>query len=453
MRRAILAASLIGCVVARAVALVGAQGAPQVVPTPAVTSAPAVGVPWLAATVDLTKLGYSEREFFFSGTTAQGSYTNRMIVRQPVDATRFNGTVIVEWLNASAGFDMDVDFPSLAPLMTRDGYAYVGVSVQQVTVDFLRERDVSRYGSLKMADSLPAQPAAFEVFSQAGMALRQNGAGEDPLGGLRAARLIAIGQSKSSGRLMTFINTVHGISLEPVYDAFLPHAGGTAPTRFPVPILKLNSENEAPRYFGFRGVSNPSYRYWEVAGSSHQPLEGVDNVLQLLTVTRGGGPQCPYPLRGPGGPARIDPVLRSAVAHLDAWLRTGQAPPTAPLIDMAPSPTDPKIGVIQRDQFGNALGGIRLPQQEVPTGRNGPAYACSAQTFPQFDPFDGNADAGRDPTDTYVEPQNLKALYENQDDYLSKFVAATRAAERAGFILELDAQLLMAEAQSVDIGE
>ena len=77
MRRAILAASLIGCVVARAVALVGAQGAPQVVPTPAVTSAPAVGVPWLAATVDLTKLGYSEREFFFSGTTAQGSYTNR----------------------------------------------------------------------------------------------------------------------------------------------------------------------------------------------------------------------------------------------------------------------------------------------------------------------------------------------------------------------------------------
>ena len=276
MRRVVLAATLVGCVVARAVALAGLQGAPQVVPTPAVTSAPAVGVPWLAATVDLTKFGYSEREFFFAGTTAQGPYTNRMIVRQPVDAKRFNGTVIVEWLNASAGFDMDVDFPSLAPLITKDGYAYVGVSVQQVTVDFLRERDVSRYGSLNMADSLPAQPAAFEVFSQAGMALRQNGAGEDPLGGLRAARLIAIGQSQSSGRLMTFINTVHGISLEAVYDAFLPHAGGTAPTRFPVPILKLNSENEAPRYFGFRRVSNPSYRYWEVAGSSHQPLEGVD---------------------------------------------------------------------------------------------------------------------------------------------------------------------------------
>ena len=50
------------------------------------------------------------------------------------------------------------------------------------------------------------------------------------------------------------------------------------------------------------------------------------------------------------------------------------------------------------------------------------------------------------------EPQNLKALYENQGGYLSKFVAATEAAERAGFVLESDARLLIAEAESVDLG-
>ena len=94
---------LVGCVVARMVALAGVQGAPQMVLTPAVTSAPDVGAPWLAATVDLMRLGCSEREFFFSGTTAQGPYTSQMIVRQPVDAKRFNGTVITEWLNASSG--------------------------------------------------------------------------------------------------------------------------------------------------------------------------------------------------------------------------------------------------------------------------------------------------------------------------------------------------------------
>jgi hypothetical protein len=447
-----------GCVIAGTVVLAGADGASKAVTVPAVTSAPAVGAAWLSAavdwngsTIDLAKLGYSEREFFFSGTTAQGPYTSRMIVRRPIDAKRFNGTVIVEWLNASAGFDMDVDFPSLVPLITEDGYAYVGVSAQQVTVDFLRKRDEARYGSLKMADLMPAQPAAFEVFSQAGMALRKNGSGEDPLGGLRTARLIAIGQSQSSGRLTTFINTVHGLTLEPVYDAFLPHSGGAAPTRFPAPILKLNSENEAPGYFGWRSVSNPSYRYWEVAGSSHQPLEGADNVVRLLTIVRGGGPKCPYPLKGPGGPARVDPVLRSAVAHLDRWLRTGEAPPPAPPMDMMPSEKDPKIGVIQRDRFGNALGGIRLPQQEVPTGRNGPAYACVSQTWPQFDPFDGNADAGKDPTDKYFEPPNLKALYRSRGEYRSKFSAAAKAAERAGFLLKSDLDRLIAESKTVDV--
>jgi hypothetical protein len=435
-----------------------ADGAPKAVTTPAVTSVLAAGEPWLAgavdwdgARIDLAKFGYSEKEFFFSGTTALGPYTSRMIVRRPIDAKRFNGTVIVEWLNASAGFDMDVDFPSLVPLIAKDGYAYVGVSAQQVTIEFLAKRDVVRYGRLKMTDAMPAQPAAFEVFSQAGMALRKNGNGDDPLSGLRAARLIAIGQSQSSSRLMTFINTVHGMTLEPVYDAFLPHSGGSAPTRFPAPILKLNSENEAPGYFAWRNVSNSNYRYWEVAGSSHQPLEGAENVLRLLTIARGGGPKCPYPLRGPGGPARVDPVLRSAVSHLDVWLRTGQAPPTGPVMEMVASEKDPKVGVIQRDKYGNALGGIRLPQQEVPTGRNGPAYACSSQTFPQFDPFDGNADAGKDPTDTYIEPANLKALYKNNDDYFKKFTAAAKVAEQQGFLLKADVERLLGEAKTVKI--
>jgi hypothetical protein len=460
MKRVECAVVFVAGVMAGVAARPAAEGAAKPVMTPAVTAAPAAGVPWLAgavdwngATIDLTKLGFSEKEYFFSGATAQGPYTSRMIVRRPIEVKRFNGTVIVEWLNASAGFDMDVDFPSLVPLLAREGYAYVGVSAQQVTVEFLTKRDSSRYGSLRMTDTLPAQPAAFEVSSQAGMALRKNGAGVDPLGGLRAARLIAIGQSQSSSRLMTFINSVHGLSLEPVYDAFLPHSGGPAPARFPAPILKLNSENEAPGYFAFRSVSDPKYRYWEVAGSSHQPLEGAQNVLRLLTIVRGGGPQCPYPLKGPGGPARVDPVLRSAVAHLDLWLRVGQAPPMAVGIDMMPFEDNPKIGAIQRDKFGNALGGIRLPQQEVPTGRNGPAYACSSQTFPQFDPFDGNADAGKDPTDKYFEPPNLKALYKNNGDYFTKFSAAAKAAQRRGFLLKFDVEGLLAEAKSVDVGK
>ena len=83
-----------------------------------------------------------------------------------------------------------------------------------MTVNFLRNYVPlqPRYGSLFMAEAQPAQPAAFEVFSQAGMALRNNGGGRRSAGRPEAERLIAIGQSQSSSRLTTYINTIHDLS-------------------------------------------------------------------------------------------------------------------------------------------------------------------------------------------------------------------------------------------------
>jgi hypothetical protein len=67
----------------------------------------------------LAEQGYTEQEYFFSGTanrystpsTATGTviasgipYTTRMVVREPADKSRFNGTVIVEWLNVTNGY-------------------------------------------------------------------------------------------------------------------------------------------------------------------------------------------------------------------------------------------------------------------------------------------------------------------------------------------------------------
>jgi hypothetical protein len=72
---------------------------------------------------------------------------------------------------------------------------------------------------------------------------------------LQAERLIAIGQSQSSARLTTMIGSVHGQTLAPVYAGYVPHAGGAAPTRFPVPVLKLDSKNEAP--YGGPGAPVP----------------------------------------------------------------------------------------------------------------------------------------------------------------------------------------------------
>jgi hypothetical protein len=455
---------------------------PAPVPAPTVSAAPAVGEMWAASALDEAALGLVEEEFFFEGTTTKGEpYKSRMIVRRPADPAKFNGTVVVEWMNASSGADLDVDYASVLPLIRRQGYAYVGVTAQKVTVDFLRKRNGPRYESLTMNDDQP-QNAAFEVFAQAGQALRGERSGVDPLGGLKAPQvLIAIGQSQSSGRLTTFVNSVHGEKLAPVYDAVVLHAGGSAaPTRFPLPILKLNSENEAPGYWSARVASDPNYVYWEVPGTAHQPLEGTEPSLRLLDLARApeGFPRCPFPYQGVGGPVPIDAVLRAGLVGLDRWVRTGQPLKGAPLIEMTPPPAvvpepaeAPSVmgprgprGVIVRDAYGNALGGIRLPHQEVPTGRNTPSSGCQVSfggrtavlgTYPQWDAFDGGKDPAVDPEDKVnaTEPASAKAVYGSHEAYLARFSAAADAALADGFILEADAEAMKLEAAKSDVAK
>lgn len=456
----------------------GAVAQPAPVAAPTVSAAPNAGEMWAASAIDEARLGLTEDEFFFEGTTTKGErYKSRMIVRRPADPRKFNGTVIVEWMNASSGSDLDVDYATYLPLLQRQGYAYVAVTAQKATVDFLRKRNAARYESLTMNDDQP-QNAAFEVFSQAGQALRGKRSGVDPLGGLKPRVLIATGQSQSSGRLTTFVNAVHGQTLAPVYDAVVLHAGGPAPTRFPLPILKFNSENEAPGYYTQRATANPNYRYWEVPGSAHQPLDGTEPSLRLLNMARGEGgfPRCPFPYKGEGGPAADDAVLRAGVVGLDRWVRGGPALPNGPLIEMTPPPadaapsTDPfaltggNRGVVQRDKSGNALGGIRLPQQEVPTGRNTPSTGCQVNfmgrsmvlgSYPQWDAFDGGKDPVVDAADKVnaTEPASAKAVYGSHANYVAKFNAATDRVLAQGFILKADADAMKREAAASNVAK
>src|SRR5262249_21381648 len=82
----------------------------------------------------LSDAGYVEEEFFLSGTASSyqadgnwaqdgmwtatadqtADYTTRALVRRPTDPAKFNGTVLVEWLNVSGGADLAVDFGYLS---------------------------------------------------------------------------------------------------------------------------------------------------------------------------------------------------------------------------------------------------------------------------------------------------------------------------------------------------
>jgi hypothetical protein len=58
-------------------------------------------------------------------------YRTRMYVVRPSDPARFNGVVVVNWQNVTAG----VDLGAPSPHEMRNGYAWVGVTTQRVAIE------------------------------------------------------------------------------------------------------------------------------------------------------------------------------------------------------------------------------------------------------------------------------------------------------------------------------
>src|ERR1700722_6296841 len=63
--------------------------------------------------------------------SATAAYRTRLVVVRPAEAARFNGTVVVEWLNVTGGTDAAPDWAYLNREIVRRGYAYVAVSAQK----------------------------------------------------------------------------------------------------------------------------------------------------------------------------------------------------------------------------------------------------------------------------------------------------------------------------------
>src|ERR1700733_1247159 len=117
-----------------------------------------------ATTLDLARIGYTEEEFYISGMASRyriidplgtaevidggHPYTSRIVVRRPIRAKDFNGTVVVEWYNVTGNQDVDVTFAAMHDYLLHQGYAFVAVSAQLVGINALRRVDPTRYGSL-----------------------------------------------------------------------------------------------------------------------------------------------------------------------------------------------------------------------------------------------------------------------------------------------------------------
>jgi hypothetical protein len=413
-----------------------------------------------------------ENEYFASGTAtsyqagatpesgewslrpdATAGYRTRIVVRLPRDPQRFNGTVVVEWLNVSAGSDTDPDFAYAAAEFDRSGYAYVGVSAQQagvegsklgdvasqllpgVHVSGLRRADPARYASLHH----PGDAYSYDIYTQVARALRSPGK-LDVLDGLRPQRVIAIGESQSAARLTTYVNGVQPLTHE--FDGFLIHSrgGGAAPLSgsgdtgtivdgafrirpdpgVPVLVVETESDLAVLRYDQAEQPDTSDVHVWEVAGTSHGDAFVATSALEELHCD----------LRINAGPQEF--VVRAAISDLQQWVRTGKAPASAPRLDHDGP-------VLHRDALGIAIGGVRTPPVEVPvavqSGEAAPGNKLLCALFGSSRAF---------------SPARLKALYGTEAEYLQRFDAATQQAVNAGYVLAADRAAMEAEARAVN---
>jgi hypothetical protein len=367
----------------------------------------------------LAALGYVEREYVVRGVATSladdqtAAYVTRILLRQPAKSERFNGSVVVEWLDAAGSVETAPEWAATQTELIRGGFGWAGVSVECAGItapDGLKSWDPERYADLRH----PGDQYSPDMFSQAGHAIREL---------LPDTRLLAAGMSGSAHRLATYINDVDpGAG---VFDGFLVHCP-PASVRFRdnprVPVLVLQTEGEVanPEYDAAGRPGDESFRLWEIAGAAQsdsylQVVAGLDplrrkpsDIIAALAVALnqfgGSGPQHYY-------------VANAALHHLNRCVSDGASMPYGDRL--ATVPNAPHI--LKRDAHGNALGGVRTPWMDVPTALLtgvDPESAGLAAPFPAA---------------------MLTKLYPTVDAYQRAFDAATETAVEAGFILRADA--------------
>jgi len=434
------------------------------------TAAPATGTiiePISANPVDLAAHGYEEQEYFASGTAtaftprstpadgrwtvtpgSSAPYRTRILVRRPSDPAKFDGNVVVEWMNVSAG-ETAPDWDYLDPALMDAGAAYVGVSAQALGVNGgaavlgngsapgIRQKDPARYGTLDH----PGDQYSLDMFAQIGQGLRA--AAPLPLGGLHPTHVLAIGESQSAFYLTTYANAVQPI--DPAYQGIFIHSrgGGAASftsqnvtkaiqgdvrirTDLDVPVFIFETQTDLIQlgYATARQPNTAKIRTWEVAGTSHADAYELGAGASFLGCTTpvNSGPQ--------------HEVAQAAFLSFLRWVDKGTPPPAPPPLVL--TTTTPPALVL--DVHGNAEGGVRTPAVEVPVA-----------TLSGAPPAGSSRLCGLFGSTVPLSPQTLTALYGSSAGYVAAYTKALDQAIAAGYILPASRAALLEQASQVVI--
>jgi hypothetical protein len=350
---------------------------------------------------------YLEEEFFFTGTSP--AYTTRMVVHRPKDSAKYNGTVIVEWYNVSGQLDFAPEWAWNRNYFMRQGYVHIAVSAQAVGANALKSFDADRYGAINH----PGDGASNAIFSQAGVAIRTQS--ELVLGKCMPVHaLIGAGQSQSSFKLAGYVNTSQPTDM--VYDGIVLHSGLEAASNNPaVPVFEIFTMNEGNRSL----TDGPNLVKWVVAGATHSDVT-LSTVGEEAGQDFGAATQ-PAMCVNPPNDFPSYRVYSAAFDWMNRWVRKGERPPTGTPLET------------NKDDDGNALGGVRLPEIDVPTA----TYGVTNSAAPGTNFISGMACSLGGST-TPFSADKLIELYPTHDEYVAKYTQAADKTLAAGFLLKAD---------------
>lgn len=373
--------------------------------------------PALESAVGLDRFGYVEEEYFIEGTADafdpdgiriahDQPYRTRFLVRRPADPARSSGTAFMDPLHMIS--EMPASWIASEWLMAK-GHVWIGVSVHNSSfgrlygfpggIEALKAHDFERYDMLQLAEFDrpprlrsylgPSNTDSFALRWNMAMAHAQGHAimqdlaqllrEHDEIGGV-TERIYACGVSQTANFWRLFLdNGWHERRRRPdgnpLIDAYLLLVSA-APSHQPSDALLVNILSES-----------------EVAGTivQMQALAPADR-----EVPRVRGYELPGAPHSMGGPKwddteadhvhTVEPyvlIVRALFDAVDALERGGVPMPHAPRIQRDPLSTDG----IARDEFGNALGGVRVPWLEAPRAQYLPRCACGP-TSGESVPFD-----------------------------------------------------------------
>jgi hypothetical protein len=410
-------------------------------------------------------------------------YETRMIVRRPASSDEYNGTVVIEWWNSTAGFDTAPVWDASAEYFGRNGFIYVGVTNSTTSLGFLTggcsllgvlpPTCGTRYATL----SLPENGLAYEMMSQIANLLKSDSA-ENPLpADFEVDRLYHAGQSQQGGSMVTYASAFHfpandgyfvqqaagarrinfgpvcGDEGSPPYPDCTPTLEGTdtlVRTDLPVPVVHAVTETDIAVLFGTAGrqADTPTFRYYEVAGGSHLTVHEDVEIIPAGII----GPDpitlddlCLNEINSTAdGPVFFSYVLNALWENLEQQVIHGTAPPAGLTMDVV-------ADVIQRDGFGNGLGGVRLPSLEAPIATYTPGNVADP-ALPGFLIGIANLACFLASSVTPFDDATMNTLYPTHGSYVGQVVMTSNQTRMDGFLLPKDRSTIVTAAAASSIG-